>query len=500
MKELYPYNEICVKIDNKYEYYQYINMLKNCEKLLTNTLDHVIQYLPNYIFIRILNNKIHLLYLTDDSIYNKVELLNKVLSDDNVDSNIYTIKDIKKIEHIINTGLKYNEPEYKSKKIKRVLEKYYFNDDRLLNKKYKYKYAIFSFKNENELNIFGKYIIDNFSDILSVDDFNYFIIRSIEHLQENHCIYFSFFNKDKKLDFFWGTRYYNSDNFDNISKIDYGKLYNINDLLNGVLINIIVYGCGNIKPEYEPKKNKRILEQLTDKYPYDTIVINIRNKEELDIFYNNINKYLDERFNSYNPILDYIEHGYSKTYVRLINDNGRILYMFGDNYNIINDNYDKIYNVNILINGNLNELLKHGTISPKYKPKERPKRLLENLNNIPLNRGKYKVISVLIQTVIEKREFTDIIKNTHSTTLPNLGLPSCYVIFTENMGGFLKDKIYTAGYTGEYMSGRFYEDKGIELGLSKNDISPVFDVYEFKNYIDNIIKPKYKPKNIKREL
>ena len=498
MAEIYPYNETCVKINNVDEYRRCISMLKGCKKPLYESLDQIIDFLPNYMFIKIISNSIHLSYLTDDNIENKVELLNDVLSEEHIDPNIYTINDIKKIEYIINTGLKYNGPEYKSKKIKRLLEKYYINDDRLLNKKYKYKYVIFSFKNENELKIFGKYIIDNFSDILSVDDFNYFITTSIKYLKENYCVYFSFFNKDKKLDFFWGLRYYNSYNFDNISKVDYGQLYNINDLLNGVLNNIIIYGKDDIKPKYEPKKNTRLLENI-NKYPYDTIVINIRNKEELDIFYNNIHKYLDERFTSYNTVLDYIEYGYSKTYVRLINDNGRILYMFGDNYNIIDEDYDKIYNVNILINGNLDDLLKYGTISPKYEPKEKPKRLLENLSNLHLNKGKYKVISILIETNSEKKEFIDILKNTHPTILPDLGLPLCYVIFTENMGGFVKDKIYTVGYTGEYMSNRFYEDKGIEIGLSKSDISPVFDFNGFKRYISNII-PIYKPKNTKREL
>jgi hypothetical protein len=195
--------------------------------------------------------------------------------------------------------------------------------------------------------------------------------------------------------------------------------------------------------------------------------------------------------------LKYIEHG-SKTYVRLINDNGRILYKYGNNYNIIDEDYDKIYNVIILINGDLDNLLKYGIISPKYEPKKN-KRLLENLSNLHLTKGKYKVISILIETNSEKKEFIDILKNTHPTILPDLGLPLCYVIFTENMGGFVKDKIYTAGYTGEYMSNRFYEDKGIEIGLSKSDISPVFDFNGFKRYISNII-PIYKPKNTKREL
>jgi hypothetical protein len=135
MAEIYPYNEICVKINNVDEYRRCISMLKGCKKPLYESLDQIIDFLPNYMFIKITSNSIHLLYLTDDNIEDKVELLNDVLSEEHIDPNIYTINDIKKIEYIINTGLKYNGPEYKSKKIKRLLEKYYINDDRLLNKK-----------------------------------------------------------------------------------------------------------------------------------------------------------------------------------------------------------------------------------------------------------------------------------------------------------------------------------------------------------------------------
>jgi len=123
MVEIYPYRELCVRINNEHEYYELIDMLKKTRKPQWYNLDEIIENLPNYMFINFKGYNIELCYLTDDNIDDKVELLNDVLSEEHIDPNIYTIDDIKIIENIINTGKKYIKPTYQPKsKNKRLLE------------------------------------------------------------------------------------------------------------------------------------------------------------------------------------------------------------------------------------------------------------------------------------------------------------------------------------------------------------------------------------------
>lgn len=245
MAEIYPYNEICVKINNVDEYRRCISMLKGCKKPLYESLDQIIDFLPNYMFIKITSNSIYLSYLTDDNIEYKVDLLNNVLSEEHIDPNIYTINDIKKIEYIINTGLKYNVPEYKSKKIKRLLEN--------IKSGYNYNCIVLSVKNIDEFDFILKYLEDTCNVYTKgVLNIRYQVFEYIE----NDVLYLRV-DEDLKLSFGPLSRI---EELSNNFNFTYEKIFDINDIKNGTIYNIINYGNNiSINDMYKPKNTKREL-------------------------------------------------------------------------------------------------------------------------------------------------------------------------------------------------------------------------------------------------
>jgi len=483
---IFPYKELCVKVNNSGELFKLMDMLKTSNKPPRNDIDSVFEFLPNYIYIRIGDTYTHLSYLTDEDINSEesIELLQTILLYDDVDPNIYNFKDFNRIKNIINTGYNFLDPTYEPKKRpKRLLESKIYSikleNSYYLNDKYQYRYVPFEFKSVEELKRFENYI-KRFKNILAVDDFNFYINISIntflEYQDFNDTIHFNFYNSSGKLDFTWGRMSTFNDYF---RKDEYEKIFNIYDLLNELLENIIIYGSSIIKPSYEPKERpKRLLESFDIWYPY-----RFKTEKEFKNEFGENWRYHNHESCSFTERMDEL---LGKPYP----------------FNIDNlDNLPKIYLYQYVCTIENWMLTKNDPISPTYNPKKRPKRLLENLNKNILKKGKYKVISVIIKNNNENIIFNDLILNIkNNVNVPDLETPICYVLFTNHTGSFRGDIIYTAGPDTSFMNYEFYNQRGINLGLSKEDISPVFNITEFQQYIKDINKPTYEPKKRPKRL
>jgi len=149
--------------------------------------------------------------------------------------------------------------------------------------KNKYKNIVFIIKNKNESEIFLKYIQPyvEYDLILTCDG-----IIEMANSGNEYPIYIRFYYYNNKLHRSW----------DNINMLNqfvdinsYQKLFNINDLMNGVLYNILVYGKSYSTPNYKPKERpKRILE--SNNSDYTSAVFQVNNEYESEIAQSNILK------------------------------------------------------------------------------------------------------------------------------------------------------------------------------------------------------------------
>jgi len=463
MVEIYPYRELCVRINNEHEYYELIDMLKKTRKPQWYNLDEIIENLPNYMFINFKGYNIELCYLTDDNIDDKVELLNDVLSEEHIDPNIYTIDDIKIIENIINTGKKYIKPTYQPKS----------KNKRLLENVNKYPYR---FKTKDEfIEEYGEDWRDYSWSCKFTDKMDQLLGQPYPY----HIIHIDFENND--LPNIILDQYYNC-------KIENWMLTE-NELK---------------KPSYDPKINNRMLESYSTRSKVLSPDIQrqifsigkiVKVREDSLEYFSDV-RYSMEKYLGKKVKITHVE-----TLSRVYGSHNPFIYIKSPYHNEA-DSKDLVVTVEKVDDVDDNSTwywyYRCFDYEPTYHPKDKIERTLENLKTSLLKRGKYKVISILINKYSEKIKFQNIIGDYLKTVISDP--PICYVIFTEHIGSFRSDKVYTAGYNGDYMKYNFYRDKGHELNLNEDDISPVFNIDEFEQYYNNISKPSYKPKINKRLL
>ena len=232
------------------------------------------------------------------------------------------------------------------------------------------------------------------------------------------------------------------------------------------------------------------------KYPYQTIPIVIKTREELDTvcsellrqFNISVSQGVREVIISdlTNNIYDYIRlskgDNYYKYYYGLVDE---------IDINIDRDSYEKIFDVNDLTTGKIKKIIEFGDYSPILtgNPKSREDRMSDwerskgwgtisekcDVNSIR-NSG-YDVINIRIENREELDDFIKILRDLNFKTDYMTTLRCVYTIFNKNAHSFDfdMDEVYISG-SGEHMiNGQFASD----YKLFKN-ISHIMSLDEFK--------------------
>lgn len=491
MTEIYPYEELCVRINNEHEYYELIDMLKKTRKPQRYNLDEIIENLPNYMFINFKGYNIELCYLTDDNIDDKVELLNDVLSEEHIDPNIYTIDDMKIIENIINTGKKYIKPTYQPKsKNKRLLENLNIN----FLKKGKYKVISILVNKYSEKIKFQNIIGDYLKTVISDPPICYVIFT--EHIGS--------FRSDKVY-----TAGYNGDYMKYNFYRDKGHELNLNEDDISPVFNIDEFEqyYNNIsKPSYKPKINKRLLEKY-DINKVTNICVELNNRREI----NKIIELLEEY--NFNIINELYNNDHLYLFINFINKSLSYCEFYQMDYDFENnswlmDVWKKVLTINDI--DTIKKIITNKVLFlPSYEPKEKPKRLLESkwfkLNNsIYLNKYKYRYVIFNFYTIEELHLFE------------NYMLRFKDILSVDNFNYFINLAEEKLNSVYDHVYFRFFNKNGtLDFLWGTDDHNTDIDDYE-KDFnikdltdgiLENIIKygssiksPTYQPKKINREL
>jgi hypothetical protein len=349
----YPFNKILIHIRNEIEKEK---ILKDLWKLgytwstykhLTEWDDRILNATRYTDFMLYVGLKNH--FLQYGSNVNVVDIQN------DYDPHIYTIDNWIKIKNILNYG---NIPNYKPKKFNRTLESgnsaeeareitvliYNLDELKLL---------------DNAIRPLGYIIPESFFG----NDFRYIPINIFLELKWKSVTQTMLTPEQRK-------------NFKNIRMLD-GVWDNELTIKNLPYILRILKADKIIenKPNYKPKKFNRTIENLNESifhpnYDYTSVVISIKNIEEL-LKAKNYFHYYDFN-NIYDGILYYLNDG-NESYIR-ITDNGKLTY---GTLNVLETNtsnslntYEKVYTINDLLSGLLDNIKKYGNIKPNYKPKK----------------------------------------------------------------------------------------------------------------------------------
>lgn len=257
---------------------------------------------------------------------------------------------------------------------------------------YPYDYIIIELKDLNDYKNFTENIKKTF---LSRDDNYSFIISKLV----NEPIFLSFKIKNNKIIFDGWSRMTYLPNFISDFNGNYERIFTPLDVQNGLFNKIINTGKYVNEPNYEPK-SKVIRENFNIDYPYDTVVIGIYNKKDLDDFM----KYSpNARFKEYiyECIIDDINN--IDYYIRFSFNNDNELSLDYASISFLNSNrirfkYEKVFTVEDLKNGLLDNIIKYGTstLIPNYKPKQKIVRedMITKLNDFLLEKSSLTALGV----------------------------------------------------------------------------------------------------------
>jgi len=405
------------------------------------------------------------------------------------DVRLYSFSDLEQIIDIIS-----GKPNYRSKqKPSRILEKYFHEN---------YKYTTIPFKIEtvSELNKIKLFLNNNKELFINLNfniDETFTYITNIYLYKHINIIIEFMINMDNKLIFAW-------DQYDDfvsyIDKNSYEKIYNIDDLQNNIINNIIKYGNPYPQPKYEPK-NKIIRESLITEgvihpdYHYDVIIIAIYDQYEFKSIEDILKKYSydDNELSQYKD-----KSAFSPIYIRLKNDYYRKLEIKGCAF--LTDlervqirmgfKYERIFTVDDVKKGVLESIIKHGvsTIEPTYKPKDRIVR--------ESNSGDFKIIikidnneqGKIVQEKLFELGFIWILS---SSNIKNFNFSRPYVVIYANLSN--NQLTYCDNINNSYINR--VNNKSFDYIYPK-----VFNFNELDLYL-NLVKnkgveePSYKPKN-----
>jgi hypothetical protein len=302
----------------------------------------------------------------------------------------------------------------------------------------------------------------------------------------------------------------------------YDKVYNLIDLKNGNILNLLKYG--RITPTYQPKKFIR--EGINDddinlnKSPYfkkyNSIAVKIKNGTPMHELINILSpietKYVLKNFDLINFCTKFI-YNYNidkeiDTILILIYDedtNSILIFDFididiFDNLSIEYDyTYDKIYSEEDLKNGNIDSLIKYGNIKPNYVPR---KLIRENYfeNNLYFNKYKLLIIDLPLNTPqLQLLKLFNIFDKYYNGMFKNTGIDLTLSIYLEKMC-----KIYNF-----FIS---MDNEGIWLYSRMNNLNRNIDrnqydkLYNINNLIEielilkfGINAPNYNPRTLIRE-
>lgn len=256
---------------------------------------------------------------------------------------------------------------------------------------YPYDYIIIELKDLNDYKNFAENIKKTF---LSRED-NYSFIKTRLEIEP---IFLSFRIKNKKITFDGWSRLTYLPNFISDFNGNYERIFTPLDVQNGLFNKIINTGKYENEPNYEPK-SKIIRENFNIDYPYKTVVIGIYNEKDLDDFMKySPNAMFKEEV--YYVIADRINN--TKYYIRfslydneLTLDYGTMSYL---NSNSILFKYEKVFTVEDLKNGLLDNIIKYGTstLIPNYKPKQKIVRedMITKLNDFLLEKSSLTALGV----------------------------------------------------------------------------------------------------------
>lgn len=216
-------------------------------------------------------------------------------------------------------------------------------------------------------------------------------------------------------------------------------------------------------PSYEPKKIERTFESyLHTNYKYDSVIVAVYSRSELDSIMDLVHKYCD----SEHEIRDYKYKLSTKPiYFRFGFDfNNRIIICGGsylDALEKIQSNmgfkYEKVYNVNDLKNGLLDNIVKDGVAvkSPSYKPRKIIREnMITKLNDylilekssltalgVPkeVMQGIQKDLAIPVDATWDriklKKDVTDIISNEKEFLIIQIGIDSISVFVSYEVNG-----------------------------------------------------------------
>ena len=249
----------------------------------------------------------------------------------------------------------------------------------------------------------------------------------------------------------------------------------------------------------------RLNESLNDKYPFPNIIIAIHNVDELKKAMPYLNKYISPYSNLYKDV----EFSFERPrYIRLLNSGHYIVATYGSLYRMedsdFNYKYEKLFSVEDLKNGLLDNIKRHGTSAiPNYKPKNF-NRTLESLNEGVFHEDyPYNSVAIEIKTQDELDEIYHIL---------NLEDMSMY----DSVLTYLKR--YTIPYLRLYVDGNNTDNIKLSCGtaseierLSRNlgyTYEKLFTLKDVQEGLINSIKrygkfmknPTYTPKKFDRTL
>jgi hypothetical protein len=270
------------------------------------------------------------------------------------------------------TSNKPKVPSYKPRKIDRTIEGY--SNDCLYNR------CVFKIINEEESMTVQNYLFENGYTWRSSYNDGYDKFKSYPQII---WVYFigkkianSIYDSGSPYTEERVHKYIKSENKDNGEFYVNPKIFEAKDIQQLDLIK----KTGVCGPNYRPRKIDRTLESINEGYkgyPYDSIIIQVDNIKDLD----RLKPYLS-RYHPYDAACDGISSKFKRSpnnpnYVRinLMDDvedwylsHGTIYYLLGNS----GDSYDKIYKVEDVERGIIDNFIKSGKIlmNPSYKPRK----------------------------------------------------------------------------------------------------------------------------------
>ena len=160
------------------------------------------------------------------------------------------------------------------------------------------------------------------------------------------------------------------------------KVFKVNDLKNGLLENLKKYGKIIFYPNYEPKKFNMTFEAFHENYKYPSIVILIKNIDELKEAYDLLSNFSDVKI-VYNNIISAGFDNEEQYYIR-IKQNGQLSYSELEYLEVNSQDsystYEKLFTVKDLREGLMKQITTFGNsrLKPNYLPKKFNKTLEKN--------------------------------------------------------------------------------------------------------------------------